>query len=72
MTIRPAMTAVAVAWINGVGSLGAIVGPSAVGLIKQETGSYTIGLVLLAVCVGSAGLLAALLPRANETKAIAA
>jgi MFS transporter, ACS family, tartrate transporter len=72
MTMRPAVTAVAVAWINGVGSLGAIVGPSAVGFIKQETGSYTIGLVLLAVCVGAAGLLAIVLPRTNETKAMTA
>ncbi|HXW42313.1 MAG TPA: MFS transporter, partial [Xanthobacteraceae bacterium] len=37
-----------IAWINGVGNLGGFFGPTAVGWVKDLTGSFASGLYLLA------------------------
>lgn len=67
ITLRREVTPVAIAWINSVGVLGAIVGPFGVGLIRDVLGSYTLGLVFLALFVGGVGVLVAWLPRPGWT-----
>jgi ACS family tartrate transporter-like MFS transporter len=45
-----------IALVNSIGNLGGFLGPYAVGWIKDATGSTTLGLVVLAVCLLMAGL----------------
>jgi len=49
--------AVGIAFINSVAALGAFVAPWLLGLIKDATGSYTYGLLMLAVGVASGAVL---------------
>jgi ACS family tartrate transporter-like MFS transporter len=51
------------ALINSVGNLGGFVGPSAVGLIKQRTGSLYGGLAFVSICLLIASTLVLLLPK---------
>ena len=41
--------AAGIATINSIGNLGGFVGPAMIGMIKQDTGSYTNGLYFVAV-----------------------
>ena len=43
--------------INSVGNLGGFVGPYAIGWLKDATGETTLGLVVLAACSITAGVL---------------
>jgi ACS family tartrate transporter-like MFS transporter len=52
-----------IALINSVGNLGGFVGPYALGLLKQETGSFRAGLLLLAAALLAVAALALRLPR---------
>jgi MFS transporter, ACS family, tartrate transporter len=53
-----AAAAGAIAFINSFGALGGFVGPALMGALKESTGSYTVGLCMLAGSVLVAGLLA--------------
>jgi ACS family tartrate transporter-like MFS transporter len=66
MVLTPGAAPVGIALINSIGSLGAIFGPFAIGLIKDRLDSYDLGLYFLAVCVGGVGLLVLALPRAGR------
>jgi ACS family tartrate transporter-like MFS transporter len=46
-----AAAAGSIAFINAVGSLGAFLGPVAMGLLKQKTGLYGLGMMALAVAL---------------------
>ena len=48
MILTGSAAASGIAWINGLGNLGGFFGPTAVGWIKNTTGSYESGLYLLA------------------------
>jgi ACS family tartrate transporter-like MFS transporter len=52
-----------IALINSVGNLGGFAGPYLVGWIKQSTGSFQIGMGVLACCLAAAALLVLLLGR---------
>jgi MFS transporter, ACS family, tartrate transporter len=56
--LRGAAAAGGIALINAVGNVGSFTGPYAVGWIKQTTGSFTWGLVVVAAGVLLAGVLA--------------
>jgi ACS family tartrate transporter-like MFS transporter len=49
--------AVGIAFINSVAALGAFVAPWLIGLLKDATGSYSYGLLMLAALVAAGGLL---------------
>ena len=50
-----------IALINSMGAVGGFVGPYLLGVVKQQTGSFTIGLLLLAVAlVAAVGIVMAL------------
>jgi cyanate permease len=49
--------AVGIAFINSVAALGAFVAPWLIGLLKDATGSYSYGLLMLAGLVVAGGLL---------------
>jgi ACS family tartrate transporter-like MFS transporter len=49
--------AVGIAFINSVAALGAFVSPWLIGLLKDATGSYSYGLLMLAALVAAGGLL---------------
>jgi len=49
--------AVGIAFINSVAALGAFVAPWLIGLLKDATGSYSYGLLMLAALVVAGGLL---------------
>jgi ACS family tartrate transporter-like MFS transporter len=49
------------AFVNSIGNLGGFLGPYAVGYVKDQTGSFPAGLVLLGVCLAGAGLIVAAL-----------
>jgi MFS transporter, ACS family, tartrate transporter len=48
MILTGSAAASGIAWINGIGNLGGFFGPTAVGWVKTETGSFASGLYLLA------------------------
>jgi ACS family tartrate transporter-like MFS transporter len=54
-----------IALINSVGNLGGFVGPYALGLLKQATGSFRAGLLLLALSLLAVVALALRLPRGS-------
>lgn len=49
--------AAGIALINSVANLGGLVGPIAIGRIKDDTGSFTIGLLVIAVLLAAGGAL---------------
>jgi len=49
--------AAAIAMINSIGNLGGFVGPYAMGKIRDTTGSFTVGIMFLVVCLLSAAVL---------------
>lgn len=57
--------AVAIGTINSIGNLGGFVGPFLMGWIETRTGSFALGMVLLAGLLVASGLLALALPRAE-------
>jgi ACS family tartrate transporter-like MFS transporter len=61
MFLSGAAAAAGIALINSVGNLGGIIGPVAVGWIKDTTGSFAGGLYFVAVCTGTAALLVGLI-----------
>ena len=71
MVLTPEATPVGIALINSIGSLGAIFGPFVVGLIKQRTDSYDLGLYFLAFCAAAAGLLVLMLPKPGHLQHVA-
>jgi ACS family tartrate transporter-like MFS transporter len=54
-----------IALINSVGNLGGFVGPYALGLLKQSTGSFRAGLLMLALALLAVAALALRLPRGS-------
>ena len=60
--------AAGMALINSVGNLGGFVGPSAVGLITQRTGSFYGGLALAGACLFVSATLALLLPKRGASR----
>jgi len=60
MFLTGAAAASGIAWINSLGNLGGFFGPSIVGWVRQETGSFAGGLYTLAGFAGMAALVAAL------------
>ena len=61
--------AAGMALINSVGNLGGFVGPSAVGLITERTGSFYGGLALAGACLFVSATLVLLLPRKARARA---
>lgn len=61
--LRGAAAGGGIALINSVGNLGGFVGPYLMGWIKQNTGSFTPGLGILAACLAVAALLVLALRR---------
>jgi MFS transporter, ACS family, tartrate transporter len=55
--------AAAVGAINAVGSIAGFAGPYAFGYLKTRTGSFAVGMAVLAVCSAAAGLLLVWSPR---------
>jgi ACS family tartrate transporter-like MFS transporter len=62
--------AAGIALINSVGNLGGFVGPYALGLLKQATGDFRAGLLLLALSLLVVATLALRLPRAPRAAAL--
>lgn len=60
MFLTGAAAASGIAWINSLGNLGGFFGPSIVGWVRQETGSFAGGLYTLAGFAAMAALVAAL------------
>jgi MFS family permease len=60
-----------IALINAIGNLGGFVGPYAVGWVKDQTGSYAMGMMVLAACLFGAGLLTLALGHRREAEALA-
>ena len=58
--------AVGIALINSLGNLAGFVAPSAIGLIKNATGSTAVGIVVLAVSMVAGALLVFTLPGGGE------
>ncbi len=61
-----AAAAGAIAFVNSIGNLGGFVGPYGMGLIRDSTGSYTIGIVFLAACLAICGVLTCFLKRSGK------
>jgi sugar phosphate permease len=59
--VAGAAAAGSIAFINSVGNLGGFVGPYLVGWLKDTTGSFSAGLVALAIALAAAGFTALLL-----------
>lgn len=55
--LRGVAAAGAIALINSIGNLGGFLGPVAIGLVRQRTGSYTASLILIAGCLVMTALL---------------
>ena len=55
--------AAAIALINSIGNLGGYLGPTLLGKAKDATGSYAIGMLILAALSLAAAAMIALLPR---------
>jgi MFS transporter, ACS family, tartrate transporter len=60
--------AAGIALVNSVGNLGSFVGPYAVGLVKQKTGSFSGGLALAGIAMLSAAGLVLLFPKGRVPK----
>jgi MFS transporter, ACS family, tartrate transporter len=58
--------AAGIAFINSVGNVGGFVGPSVVGYIKDQTQSFTLGLLFVATIVGMGALLVLAVPDAQR------
>ncbi|MBB6095917.1 ACS family tartrate transporter-like MFS transporter [Povalibacter uvarum] len=55
--LQGAAAAGAIALINSIGNIGGFLGPSAIGLVKERTGSYALSLMFIAACLAvGAGL----------------
>jgi MFS family permease len=70
--LRDRAAAGGIALINSIGVSGGLVGPVAVGAIKDSTGSLDGGLLVLAASLAMAALLASLTPTKEATAAAAA
>lgn len=56
--LQGAAAAGAIALINSIGNIGGFLGPSAIGLVKQRTGSYALSLMFIGACLAlGAGLM---------------
>jgi nitrate/nitrite transporter NarK len=53
--------AAGIAFINSIGNLGGFIGPYAIGWVKDTTGSYAMGMVVLACFLFGAGIITLLL-----------
>jgi ACS family tartrate transporter-like MFS transporter len=60
--------AAGIALINAIGNLGGFIGPYAIGWVKDSTGSYAWGMVVLACFLFGAGLITLLLGHKRETE----
>jgi ACS family tartrate transporter-like MFS transporter len=56
--LRGTAAASGIALINSLGNLSGYLGPSMVGYLKDQTGSFQLGLIMLGGFLGMAGLLA--------------
>ena len=65
--LAPGMSAAGIAQINAIGNLGAFVGTSLLGVIKDASGSYALGLLPLALVTGVGAVLALSLGRIRST-----
>ncbi len=55
--LQGAAAAGAIALINSIGNVGGFLGPSAIGFVKERTGSYAMSLMFIAACLAiGAGL----------------
>jgi ACS family tartrate transporter-like MFS transporter len=61
--VEGAAAAVAIAMINALGNLGGFAGPYLIGWVKQATGNFTWGLIAVALCVLSTGIISAVIGR---------
>jgi len=68
--LTAAASAGGIALINTVGSLGGFVGPFAVGLVKDATGLYAGGLLLMALLLTLGAVVAVGLRKRDELKPI--
>ena len=62
LTIRPKPRAAmpsSVAFINSIGAFAGFVGPSMVGILKEATGSFTVGVLAMALILVVSALLTA-------------
>jgi MFS transporter, ACS family, tartrate transporter len=59
-----------IAFINSVGNLGGFAGPYAIGWVKDATGSYASGMVVLAATLIGAGILTVVLGHRRESEVI--
>jgi len=67
--LQGAAAAGAIALINSIGNIGGFIGPYAIGLIKERTGSYVVSLLSIALCLAiGAGIV--VWQRAREGRAI--
>jgi nitrate/nitrite transporter NarK len=57
-----------IAFINSVGNLGGFVGPYAIGWVKDTTGSYASGMVVLACTLIGAGILTVAIGHRRESE----
>jgi ACS family tartrate transporter-like MFS transporter len=63
--------AAGIAFINSIGNLGGFIGPYAIGWVKDETGSYAMGMVVLACFLFGAGLITLLVGHKRDLEAYA-
>ena len=68
--LQGAAAAGAIALINSIGNVGGFFGPTAIGFVKQRTGSYAISLLLIAVCL-AIGASIVVWDRAREGRTVA-
>jgi MFS transporter, ACS family, tartrate transporter len=59
MVLTGSAAAAGLAWINSLGNLGGFFGPSMVGWVRDETGSFAGGLYALAACALISAVVAA-------------
>lgn len=62
--------AAGIAMINSLGNLGGFVGPAAIGWLKNETGSYTAGLYVVAATLAASSIVTLLLSRRTHTQTV--
>jgi MFS transporter, ACS family, tartrate transporter len=68
--LQGAAAAGAIALINSIGNVGGFIGPTAIGFMKQRTGSYAMSLLLIAVCL-AIGAAIVVWERAREGRTVA-
>jgi ACS family tartrate transporter-like MFS transporter len=66
--LRGTAAAGGIALVNSVGNTGGFAGPYMVGFVKDWTGRFEAGLLLLAAVLATGGCLALLVPRAERTR----